>query len=130
MILLDTHVLLWLLENPARLSPAAKSAIAEVETAGRRPIISGQSLYEIARGVLRGRIQSSLPPGELLAFIERRFVVSPLTSQIALAAAQLPSSFPSDPFDRIIAATALVADAPLVTADRNIRRSRALRTIW
>lgn len=130
MILLDTHVLLWLLENPDRLSPAAKSAIAEVETAGRRPIISGQSLYEIARGVLRGRIESTLPLEDLLAYIERHFVVGPLTSQIAIAAAQLPSSFPSDPFDRIIAATAIVQRVPLVTADVRIRRSRTLRTLW
>jgi PIN domain nuclease of toxin-antitoxin system len=129
-ILLDTHVLLWLLENPERLSPAAKSAIAEVETAGRRPIISGQSLYEIARGVLRGRIQSYLPLEELLAYIERRFVVGSLTSQIAITAAQLPAEFPSDPFDRIIAATAIVQRVPLVSADARIRRSRALRTIW
>jgi PIN domain nuclease of toxin-antitoxin system len=67
---------------------------------------------------------------DLLAYIERRFIVRPLTRQIALAAAQLPSTFPSDPFDRIIAATAIVERVPLVTADQNIRRSRALRTMW
>ena len=37
---------------------------------------------------------------------------------------------PSDPFDRIIAATAIVEGIPLLTADKNIRRSRALRTLW
>ena len=45
-------------------------------------------------------------------------------------AAQFPSSFPSDPMDRIIAATAIVEGFPLLTADRNIRRSKLVKTIW
>jgi PIN domain nuclease of toxin-antitoxin system len=73
---------------------------------------------------------SSVPLEDLLAEIERRFIVRLLSPQIALAAAQLPPTFPSDPFDRIIAATAIVERVPLLTADRNIRRSRAVRTIW
>ena len=130
MIVLDTHVVIWLAEDPGKVSLPAKRAIEELVTSGLRPIISGQSLYEIAWGVVRGRILSSLPIEELLAEVERRFIVRPLTSQIALAAAQLPAAFPTDPFDRIIAATAIVERAPLLTADQRIRRSRAVRTLW
>lgn len=130
MIVLDTHVVLWLGESPEKVSLPAKRAIQELESKGQKLIIAGQSLYEIAWGVVRGRILSSLPVEELLAEVERRFIVRPLTPQIALAAAQLPASFPSDPFDRIIAATAIVERIPLLTVDQNIRRSRALRTIW
>lgn len=130
MIVLDTHVVLWLGESPEKVSLPAKRAIQELESKGQKLIIAGQSLYEIAWGVVRGRILSSLPVEELLAEVERRFIVRPLTPQIALAAAQLPVSFPSDPFDRIIAATAIVERIPLLTVDQNIRRSRALRTIW
>jgi PIN domain nuclease of toxin-antitoxin system len=129
-IVLDTHVVIWLAEDPGKVSLPAKRAIEELVTSGHRPIISGQSLYEIAWGVVRGRILSSLPIEELLAEVERRFIVRPLTSQIALAAAQLPAAFPTDPFDRIIAATAIVERAPLLTADQRIRRSRAVRTLW
>jgi PIN domain nuclease of toxin-antitoxin system len=129
-IVLDTHVVLWLGESPEKVSLPAKRAIQELESKGQKLIIAGQSLYEIAWGVVRGRILSSLPVEELLAEVERRFIVLPLTPQIALAAAQLPTSFPSDPFDRIIAATAIVERIPLLTVDQNIRRSRALRTIW
>jgi PIN domain nuclease of toxin-antitoxin system len=129
-IVLDTHVVLWLGESPEKVSLPAKRAIQELESKGQKLIIAGQSLYEIAWGVVRGRILSSLPVEELLAEVERRFIVRPLTPQIALAAAQLPASFPSDPFDRIIAATAIVERIPLLTVDQNIRRSRALRTIW
>ncbi|MGA7350170.1 MAG: type II toxin-antitoxin system VapC family toxin [Acidobacteriaceae bacterium] len=130
MIVLDTHVVIWLGENPGHLSPAATRAIEELASTGQRPAISGQSLYEIARAVSRGRIQSTLPLEDLLATIERKFTIRPLTSLIALVAAQLPANFPSDPFDRIIAATAIVERVPLVTADQHIRRSRAVRTLW
>jgi PIN domain nuclease of toxin-antitoxin system len=129
-IVLDTHVVIWLGQNPDHLSSAARRAIEELESDGQRPAISGQSLYEIAWGVSRGRIQSTLPLDDLLARIERKFIIHPLTPQIALAAAQLPANFPSDPFDRIIAATAIVEHVPLVTADQRIRRSRAVRTLW
>jgi PIN domain nuclease of toxin-antitoxin system len=92
--------------------------------------VSAISLFEIVWGILRGRIQSSLPVDELLVRIERQFTIRSVSPAIAKTAAQLPTSFPSDPFDRIIAATAIVEGLPLVTADRNIRRSRALRTLW
>jgi len=129
-IVLDTHVVIWLGESPQKVSLPAKRAIRDLESNGQKPIIAGQSLYELAWGVVRGRILTSFPMEELLAEVESRFIVRPLTAQIALAAAQLPSTFPSDPSDRIIAATAIVERIPLLTADQHIRRSRALRTIW
>jgi PIN domain nuclease of toxin-antitoxin system len=42
----------------------------------------------------------------------------------------LPPSYPNDPADRIIGATALVEGLPLLTADREIRRSKSVQTIW
>jgi PIN domain nuclease of toxin-antitoxin system len=68
--------------------------------------------------------------GIFLSEVERRFVVLPITANIALQAFELPASYPKDAVDRIIAATALIQDIPLVTADREIRKSRAVSTIW
>ena len=130
MIALDTHIVIWLGEASGHLSSTARRVIDEAETNGRPIVVSSVSLYEIAWGILRGRIQSSLPIDELLAKIERQFIIRSMGPVIALTAAQLPASFPGDPFDRIIAATAIVEGLPLVTADRNIRRSRAVRTLW
>jgi PIN domain nuclease of toxin-antitoxin system len=69
-------------------------------------------------------------PETVLREVERRFVVLPITAGIALQAFDLPASYPKDLADRIIGATALVEDIPLLTADREIRKSRAVPTIW
>jgi len=53
-----------------------------------------------------------------------------LRGNIALQAFELPAGYPNDPADRIIGATALIEDVPLVTADREIHKSRVVPTIW
>jgi PIN domain nuclease of toxin-antitoxin system len=128
MILLDTHAAVWLALEPQRLSRAARGAIEDNGEGGLG--LSIQSLYEIAWLVVRRRISANLPVEKFIYNLQSRFNIYPLTPAIAIAAAQLPATFPSDPFDRIIAATAIVENIPLLTADRNIRRSRAVRTIW
>jgi PIN domain nuclease of toxin-antitoxin system len=129
-IALDTNAVVWLGENPERLSRAAVRAIESAVESGEGLMVSSASFYEIALGIQRGRIETSATIEELLAAIERRFMVAPMTAEIATAAAQLPTEFPRDPFDRIIAATAMAHRAPLVTADEQIRKSRVLRVIW
>jgi PIN domain nuclease of toxin-antitoxin system len=53
-----------------------------------------------------------------------------ITRNVALQAYELPERYPKDPADRIIAATALIEDIPLLTADNAIRRSRVVSVIW
>ncbi len=71
-----------------------------------------------------------MPIGRFLARISERFRVLPITAEIAQLAAELPDSYPSDPMDRLIGATALAQGVPLVTRDRAIRSSRAVPVIW
>ena len=130
MILLDTHVAVWLLFDPDRLSPSATKAIEQCNLSKLQPAISSISFYEIARAMHRGRIQTVLTPDEFLRRVQTFVRAIAPTASMSVMAAQFPASFPSDPMDRIIAATAIVEGLPLLTADRNIRRSKLVKTIW
>lgn len=130
MIVLDTHVLIWLLGNPERLSEKARSAVQSAVIRGEPPAISCLSFYEIARGIVGERMRVNSPLAAFLENIEMSFQVVPLTAQISRIAAELSSGFPGDPFDRVIAATAIAHGASLITADRKILRYRQVETIW
>jgi len=130
LILLDTHVVVWLASGDARISPPAQAAIEEARQKERAMAISDFTLFEVSLLFRKKRFDLVISPEAFLFEIERRFVVLPITASIALQASELPSSYPKDPADRIIGATALIEDIPLLTADTQIRRSRAVPTIW
>ncbi len=127
MILLDTHVVVWLAFEEARISKQAASKILEAREGGEGLAISDISLFELARIFNRERVRLAIAVESALAEVERRFSVLPITGQISLRTLSLPAK---DPVDRIIGATALVEGIPLITADRKIRNSGALATIW
>jgi PIN domain nuclease of toxin-antitoxin system len=128
-IFLDTHVLIWMASDPKRLSKKAREAIREArERTGVG--IAAITLWELAWLAENGRIQIT---GSVESFVREtssRVIVEPITPEIAAFAVQLPSSFPKDPADRLISATAMAEGAALVTADERIRQSKVVRTIW
>jgi PIN domain nuclease of toxin-antitoxin system len=130
MILLDTHVVVWLAMEPARISNKAKAVIEETRHRGQGLGISDITLLEIATIESKGRIRLNASLETFLTEIEARFVVLPMTGRVCVRAMGLPAGYPKDPADRIIGATALVEGVPLVTADDGIERSKAVRTIW
>ena len=130
MILVDTHVVAWLAFDQTRISKKARAAIDEARQAGRGLAISDISLLELATLSNKGRIRLEISLESFLTEIERRFIVLPISGRICVRAFTLPPSYPKDPADRIIGATALVEGLSLLTADREIRNSRALSTIW
>src|ERR1700751_2922955 len=101
MILLDSHVAVWLMLEPERLSKAAVAAIGESGLGSPDPVISCVSLFEIAWTMRRGRIKSLLEPEEFLHKLLTFVRAVPFDEVIASTAAQLPSDFPSDPMDRL-----------------------------
>lgn len=105
-------------------------AIDEARQAGRGLAISDISLLELTMLSNKGRIHLEISLESFLTEIERRFIVLPISGRICVRALTLPPSYPKDPADRIIGATALVEGLSLLTADREIRNSRALSTIW
>ena len=130
MILLDTHVVIWLGQDYEHISSRARATIQDARKKERGLAVSCITLLEIARLAARGRIGLAPDAETVLREIEDRFIVLPITRNIALQAFELPGEYPSDPVDRVLGATALVENVPLVTADRQIRKSRAVPTIW
>ena len=130
MILVDTHIVIWLAGDQSKLSKKARTAIAEARQQGEGLAIADITLLELATLASKGRIRLGISVESFLAEVEARFVVFPITARACARALGLPASFPKDPADRIIAATALVEGMSLLTADSEIRRSRALPTIW
>ena len=130
MILLDTHVVIWLADDVTRISKKAEAAIVRARQDGDGLAISAVTLLELAMLFSKGRIQLKISLESFMSNVEARFLVLPITGRICVQAFDLPTNYPKDPVDRIIGATAMVEGLALVTADRAIRNSRVLPTVW
>ena len=129
MILLDTHVLLWMASDPSRLSAKARAAIRNARQSSGVAVAS-ITLWEMAWLAQRGRIQVLSSVETFVRETVARVILRPMTPDIAAVAVRLPPAYPKDPADRLIGSTAIVEGMPLVTADHQIRRSNAVQTIW
>jgi PIN domain nuclease of toxin-antitoxin system len=129
-IIVDTHVVVWLAFDQAQLSRKARTAIDDARKNAEGLAISDITLLELATLARKGRIRLDISLESFLQEIEARFVVLPITARACARAMGLPAAYPKDPADRIIGATALVEGLSLLTADREIRRSKVVQTIW
>lgn len=130
MILVDSHVVVWLAFDHTQLSRNARAAINDARENGDGLAISDITLLELATLASKRRIHLEISLESFLSEVEARFIVLPISGRACVRALGLPQSYPKDPADRIIGATALVEGMSLLTADREIRRSRALPAIW
>lgn len=131
MIVLDTHALVWWVTGARKLSPRARRAVDSALRSG--PIaVSAISIFEIATAVRRGRLALAVPLEQWLEDLRvlPELRLEPVSANIAQAAGRFPDPIPGDPADRIIAATAIALRATLVTADRALRESPHVQTVW
>lgn len=124
-VLLDTHVLHWWSAEPNRVSTRARQILEEADELA----VAAVSWYELAWLARHERIQVNLPARSWVEGLAGQVRTIGITPAIADAAASLPSSFPSDPADRLIYATAIEHGLKLVTKDRAITRHDKPRSL-
>jgi PIN domain nuclease of toxin-antitoxin system len=131
MILLDTHVAVWAAIEPSRLSRRAVSTLRRARS-GTGMALAAISLWEMALLFARGRlsIYGTVEKSVQQVLDTLGLVVKPLTPEIAVLAALFSETYPRDPADRLIGATAKSEGLALVTQNERIRNSRLLETIW
>ncbi|MDA0578022.1 MAG: type II toxin-antitoxin system VapC family toxin [Verrucomicrobia bacterium] len=128
MILLDTHVVVWLASAPGQLSKAAGRILKQHPATLHISVVSA---WEIALLVKRGRLELPLPPGEFISRAIRHhgLVELPLERRVAERAVALPDIH-NDPFDRILVAECLERGGTLISRDTTLPRYPRLRVVW
>lgn len=128
-LLLDTHVWLWSLLDPQRLSGAAKRALSDSENELCLSPISTWETLVLAR---KRRVELRPSPREWVLEGLRRSAptLAPLSHRVAVRSEALESFGSEDPADRFLVATALEGEMALITADGHMRRYPPLTTVW
>jgi PIN domain nuclease of toxin-antitoxin system len=115
-LLLDTHVVVWALSTPERLSERSRKAI---EAAENEVFVSVVSPWELA---IKGPRQGLHPPADLdLQLSRRRFELLPVQLRHTEPIKSMPPHH-RDPFDRMLVAQAIIDGLTIVTADRKLTK--------
>lgn len=127
-LLLDTHAVIWAIHEPERLSSAAREVLVDT---GNRLVVSAGSAWELATKHRIGKLPGA---GAMLATFDHaldRLGADrlPITHQHAMLAGGMDWQH-RDPFDRLLAAQAMVESLTLVTKDDAFETLAGLRTLW
>lgn len=128
MILLDTHVILWIEVEPKKLSKAARNLLGDTSN---EIYVSSISAFEVSLKVRRGLINLPMSPENWFREVcaQRGFRELAVDSVIAASSAILPEIH-RDPCDRILVATAKLHTLRLMTADNTISEYPGIETVW
>lgn len=131
MILLDTCAIIWDALDQGQLSTKALKAIDRADQHNAL-IISDISIWEIAMLLKKGRIEIDTNAANFVdLFLQSRNVsVIHISPQIAELSTNFGAGISNDPADRLIAATSIIHNAQLVTADKKLLESEMVDTLW
>jgi PIN domain nuclease of toxin-antitoxin system len=120
-IVLDTHIWIWWVNNSPELPADARACISAHESDGLA--LSAISVWEVAKLVERNRLVLSLPVEQWIsiALTYPGIQLIPLSPEIAIESTKLPQPFHRDPADQLIVATSRVLGIPLLTMDSAIQ---------
>ncbi|HEY1538340.1 MAG TPA: PIN domain-containing protein [Solirubrobacteraceae bacterium] len=125
-ILLDTRVVQWWSAEPDRLSARAAKLVGEADALA----VAAITWFELAWLARNGRIDVAIPVRAWLEQLSAQVRTIAITPAIADTAAALPASFPGDPADRLIYATAVEHGVKLVTKDGRLRKHNRAVAVW
>ena len=131
MILLDTHVLVWMTTDLSRLSRTADREIRKAQR-DRSCAIASISLWEMALLFQRNRLRGagSIENSIRTILDDTAVKVLEITPEIADLSTSFPETYPKDPGDRIIGATARAYGLTLITQDDRILNCPLVRSLW
>ncbi len=129
MILLDTCAIIWNALEPGKLTPKAKKVIKQVAD---ELIICDISIWEISMLIKRKRlIVDDTASGFINLIIQsQNYQIQQITPEIAELSVNFGAEINKDPADRLIAATSILNNTPIITADKNFRNATIVETIW
>jgi len=114
-LLIDTHTLIWAMDDPSKLSEPAAMALQDPTN---ELLLSAATIWEMAIKIGQGKLKLSLPYRMWMekAIAELELTTLPVTIQYAEQQASLPSHH-KDPFDRLIIAQAMIERVQVVCED-------------
>ena len=131
MLILDTCAIIFDALTPERLGKKAALAIERAAVAGNLACCD-ISWWEIAMLVAKGRLDPGTDAREFIGLVmtARKFVVLGISPEIAVKSSDPALCTHGDPADRIIAASAIIHRARLVTSDRKLAATEGVQIIW
>jgi PIN domain nuclease of toxin-antitoxin system len=126
--LLDTHIWIWSQENPEQLGQKSRRELADI---AQERFVSAISALEIARLIHLGllRLRHRFAEWKQFSLEELNAATLDVSHEIAWEAYNLPGKFYNDPADRVLVATARIANLTLITADDLILRYPHVKTL-
>jgi len=130
-ILLDTCIVIWDALKQDKITQKALDTINKADEHNAL-IISDITLWEISLLIKKKRIEVTTNAAHFLnLYLQSRSIsVVAITAEIAELSTNFGTEINNDPADRIIAATSIIHNAQLVTADQNLRNCQLIDTIW